>query len=193
MSPRSAARREGRIITAHHEAGHAVLGLIVGREIDYVTIVPESGIWMPDGRPAVSLGYTHFVSTPDVTRHEVLMSAVHTFGGAAAEIRLGKHVPEGCQDDINEAAGMVAQLGGDTPALLEEMFDTAMALMDRDDVWRGVRALARALLKESPRTEGAEATRIIHAAMGVKLRISKDCDVPADPSEGVPIDGTCCR
>ncbi len=85
-------------LTAYHESGHAIVGLIVknGDPVDKVTIIPRG----------YSLGATHFMPKKNrlnYWKREIIDHLAIAMGGRAAEEIFLNDMSSGAQQDINQA------------------------------------------------------------------------------------------
>ncbi len=94
-----------RVITAYHEAGHALLQVVVDEsdELHKVTIIPR-------GR---SLGATMFLPTEDRHTHsrlKLLCEICVLFGGRVAEERFCNEITTGASNDIQRATQLARHM-----------------------------------------------------------------------------------
>ena len=90
-----------KLTTAYHEAGHAVVGIVVEHAdpVDKVTIIPRG----------MSLGATHFLPEKNrlnYWRRQVIDQLAVAMGGRAAEEIFVGDVSSGAQQDIRQATGL---------------------------------------------------------------------------------------
>jgi hypothetical protein len=168
-------RQLGRV--AHHEAGHVMAAVLLGRRHGWVSIVPED---LPAGRTLGNVQRwepSEALFRPEtpyhVARYQLEQEALVLLAGEAADARYcgsrwraGHRRAGACGDhalvmkyalhlsggDAEEAAAHVAWLG-----------QRARALIDDDANWAGVQALAAALL-EKGRLSRRDARRIVIVA-----------------------------
>ena len=128
--------------TAYHEAGHAVMALLLGRPVDHVSIRPD----------AQRLGHCEFrkaVFRPseDWLERELLIA----LSGLAAEaLHAGAYAWEGAARDLAYAEELARQrTGAERPAkrLTERTLSKAEHLLSRAAAWRAVERLAAELLR----------------------------------------------
>lgn len=121
---------------AYHEAGHTVAALVLGRNVERVSIVrddPGRGVRVPsfnDDRP----------ETPDAVRDKILVLLA---GNAAQQVRnpAGRRQPDA--RDWPQAQA----LAGDA-ASLDAEWERALALLQTPEHWQQVDRIAQALLRE---------------------------------------------
>ncbi len=92
-------------LTAIHESGHAVVGLVVenGDLVDKVTIIPRG----------MSLGATHFMPKKNRTNYwkkEIVDQLAVLMGGRVAEELYAGDVSSGAQMDIQQATGLARNM-----------------------------------------------------------------------------------
>jgi hypothetical protein len=126
--------------TAHHEAGHAVLGLGFGWDIDVVSVIPEPGeagrcrLWRPAFR--------------DPRAHAADEVCVLSAGAAAEAVLLGRDVTaDGDYRMALAAALRVCPRSADALRFYRRHADRARQELSRPLLWRAVAAVARELLE----------------------------------------------
>lgn len=136
--------------TAHHEAGHAIAALRLGRPFRYVTIEPDEG----------SLGHVLFRAWdkrfhPDVNwspRTEALLrdAIVTALAGLEAQAKFtGRRDFRGARSDYDQAADLASRACGslkETNAYLAWLCVRTKQIVSVH--WGEIRALASALLRE---------------------------------------------
>ncbi len=108
MGPEKKSRKvteKDRRIVAFHEAGHAILGLLLpkGPEVHMVTIVPRG----------ISGGHTQFLPSEESqfeSREEMLDEVTMALGGRAAEMIVFKDVTGGAVGDLQSATAQVRNM-----------------------------------------------------------------------------------
>lgn len=134
-----------------HEAGHAAVLLARGRRFRYVTIIPNGTVLgecsliappLPDPITPAFAGYL---------RDRIQSSLA---GEIADTLHCGRVITKGVRvgdDDLARAANMAALLTDSAPALValvEDLMAQTRALLADPTMWRGVVALATALLQD---------------------------------------------
>lgn len=158
-SPRSRRRRSARTIvtvsessienmeptyqpaTAYHEAGHAVLALILGRPVQRVSILPDS---LHAGHCA--LGKSVFRPSEDWLEREMLIA----LGGIAAEAKhSGDYAWGGAARDQQYVWQLAVQRAGERRAerLQRRLLAKAEHLLAQETHWRAVELIAAELLR----------------------------------------------
>jgi hypothetical protein len=154
---------------ARHEAGHVVVGHLLGLElIDADLEADREG-----GR-----GHTRFAhpgswfdpkpGAPTAEERAFVERVLTTFmAGSAAEQRAGGADPQGAGYDLDESARRWAgYLASPERArsLLREHRERAAALLERPEVWRAVEAVASALVARG-RLDAADALALVRAEL----------------------------
>lgn len=129
------------IATAYHEAGHAVIALALGREVQRVSILPGRG-WL--GRCEFKKGRVR--PSEDWLEREILIS----LAGAAAEARhTGAYAWEGAIADLRAVRRLAVQRASERQA--EKLESRLMAkvehLLNQAGHWRAVELIAAELLR----------------------------------------------
>ena len=169
-----------RILTAYHEAGHAVVGLFLGRVLEHVDIeqTDERG------------GQTKFEDLPadawepctefDETRSVIEVEMVIDWAGSLSQAKVaglfhddpavltgfgvprrGGQIDRGSDiDHVYQLAEMVGMAVGEIEPHVELMRQRAIALVDRPDIWADVATVADALL-EHDRLSGDEVLELL--------------------------------
>src|SRR4051794_27174774 len=95
-------------LTAYHEAGHAVVALVLGRPVHAVSILPDH-----QHAGTCCFGKAVFRPTEDWLEREVLIS----LAGLAAEAAFtGNYCWDGAAKDLVYARGLLLQRGGNPRA-----------------------------------------------------------------------------
>lgn len=146
-----------RDVVAFHEAGHVVVGHLLGLRLLATDV-------LPDGEGGN--GHTHFAD-PGVTPPppEFVERLLTTFmAGFAAESRAGHVDPDGSGYDRDQAvrgwAAFLAPAGPEQDAVLDRALERAAELLDRPGAWVAVEAVAEALATRR-RLPGDEADAIV--------------------------------
>ncbi|MGH7224655.1 MAG: hypothetical protein ACRELF_15640, partial [Gemmataceae bacterium] len=127
--------------TAYHEAGHAVIALILGRPVQRVSV-------LPDGRFAghCQFGKSVFRPSEDWLEREILIA----LGGIAAEARYtGDYAWEGAARDQRYVQELAVQRAGERRAerLQRRLLAKAEHLLAEEGHWRAVELIAAELLR----------------------------------------------
>jgi hypothetical protein len=138
---------------AHHEAGHAIAGIVGGLSFEYVTIKPE---WSEEVE-AWMAGHVKFQPRPEKigewTDAERRAFVITTLAGPLAQARDQKHRNK--QDDVfNDGAATDkynTKLTVKSDAELSDWYDAAVAFVE--DHWSHIRKLAIALQQRSRLTQ----------------------------------------
>lgn len=129
------------IATAYHEAGHAVIALIVGRPVHRVSILPNQ---LRLGVCELKKGALRKLQ--DVLEAEILV----LLGGLAAEARFrGKYHWQSAQKDLRMVRELVetrAASARQVDRLERRFLDKTEHLLGQEGHWAGVERLARELL-----------------------------------------------
>jgi hypothetical protein len=153
---------------AYHEAGHVVVAIVLGHEVEQVVVDPGNPTGAKEGEdPNHFVTWTDGVLSEDITRPLAENRAIFAFAGDAAEMCLiggrpagefFQHGPDyGC---AFSGAARIFPENRERHAFLDEMEDRARAFV-RDPVrWRQIRAVAEALLERHKLT-GAEAAALM--------------------------------
>ncbi len=131
---------EPQIATAYHEAGHAVLALLLGRPVQQVSIVPRrEHLGRCDFRKAI------FRPSEDWLEREILIA----LGGVAAEARqTGNYDWNSAHRDLRFAQDLAVQRAGERQAerYLRRSLAKAEHLLSREAHWRAVELIAADLI-----------------------------------------------
>lgn len=144
--------------TAYHEAGHAVIAILVGRAVNKVSIIPGGnrlGVCkMNKGRKKAS---------QDALEADLLI----LLAGMAAEGRKsGRYNMQGASQDIREAEKLALMRAGNArqaEKVLKRALDKVHHLFDQSATWNATKAIAQALL-ESQSISGREAEHLYRLA-----------------------------
>jgi hypothetical protein len=144
--------------TAYHEAAHAVIGVLHGGHCSAINLQPTrsvlawagTGWWLPDdpGRVPTPL------SVADRERVDALVKAMLA-GGLAEYIHTGRHWPEQCRSDHEQARRWIPLLALDVEAQFKRAETAVLEELRQPTVWEHVEALA-ARLMEKPILLGAD-------------------------------------
>jgi len=174
--PCSGSASSGLAPIAYHEAGHVVVGHLLGLQLLDTDILPDD-----DG----GRGHAHFAHPgrwfqPErgalTAREKDLIERVLTtfMAGPAAESRYGEPDAEGSGYDLDQSlrewVTYIAETAHDRDAALRGFLERATGIVQRSDAWDAVQALAAALLREE-RLSGAAAVQIVVDVLG-ELRVS---------------------
>jgi hypothetical protein len=127
--------------TAYHEAGHAVLALVLGRPVQRVSVVPDRRhLGLCEIRKAM------FRPSEDWLEREILIA----LGGLAAEARhTGQYAWDGSARDRQYVHRLTVQRAGDRQAqrLERRLLARAEHLLAQEGHWRAVELIAGELLR----------------------------------------------
>src|SRR5436190_9593401 len=127
--------------TAYHEAGHAVLALVLGRPVHRVSILADQ-----DFLGACHFGKPTFRPSEDWLEREILIA----LGGIAAEARHTGHYDwNGAGRDQQFVRGLAVRRAGEKKAerLERRLLAKAENLLGREGHWRAVELIAAELLR----------------------------------------------
>ena len=127
--------------TAYHEAGHAVIALVLGRPVHRVSVIPNSQ----------RLGQCEFgkgVSRPseDSLEREILIA----LAGLAAEARhSGSYAMDGADRDLRYVRRLVLQRKSEraAPRYEERLLTKVETMLSDEQIWLAVELIATELLK----------------------------------------------
>jgi len=127
--------------TAYHEAGHAVMALVLGRPVARVSVLPNRD----------HLGVCHFAKgvfrpSADWLEQEILIA----LGGIAAEARhTGAYAWSEAERDLQQVRQLAIQRAGERQAerLQRRLLAKAEHLLAQEGHWRAVERIAAELLR----------------------------------------------
>ncbi len=130
------------MITAYHEAGHAVVAILVGRPIQKVSIIPNR-----TRLGACEIKKGRFQPSSDWLEDDVLIM----FAGVAAEARLtGQYHWQGADQDLRNIRRLTLSRAGDetrAEKLERRLLAKTEHLLSDDLTWKTVEQIAAALLE----------------------------------------------
>jgi plasmid stabilization system protein ParE len=127
--------------TAYHEAGHAVMALILGRPVHAVSILPDR-----DLLGLCEFGKAAVRPSEDWIEREMLIS----LGGLAAEARhTGTYAWDQADRDLQYVRDLAEQRAGPRRAqrLERRLLSKAEHLLGKEGHWRAVERIAAELLR----------------------------------------------
>jgi hypothetical protein len=127
--------------TAYHEAGHAVLALVLGRSVRHVSILPDR-----ERLGACEFGKGSARPTADWLEREILIA----LGGIAAEARFtGKYAWGGAAHDQKVVRRLSIERAGERRAerLERRLLAKAEHLLADDNCWQAVELIVAELMK----------------------------------------------
>ena len=128
--------------TAYHEAGHAVLALLLGRPVQHVSILPDR-----DRLGVCEFGKGVYRPSEDWLEREILIA----LGGIAAEAKLtGNYAWDGAARDQQYVERLAIQRAGERRAekLQRRLLAKAEHYLADDGAWRAVELIAAELLQK---------------------------------------------
>jgi len=128
--------------TAYHEAGHAVVALILGRPVQYVSILPNR-----ERLGVCEFGKGASRPTDDWLEREILIA----LAGIAAEARhTGNYAWDGAARDQIYVQRLTEQRAGDRRAerLQRRLLAKVEHLLTDERHWQGVELIAAELIKQ---------------------------------------------
>ena len=132
-----------RVMTAYHEAGHAVVAIAVGRAIQKVSIIPNKS-----RLGACEIKKGRFQPSNDWLEDEVLI----LFGGVAAEARhTGRYDWQGAGQDLRNVRRLTMSRAGDetrAEKLERRLLAKTEHLLADEPTWKAVEQIAAALLEK---------------------------------------------
>jgi ATP-dependent Zn protease len=126
--------------TAYHEAGHAVVALVLGRPVQRVSILPDR-----ETAGQCEFGKSVFRPSEDWLEREILIS----LAGIAAEARhTGDYAWDGAARDEQYVRRLAVQRAGERQAerLQRRLLAKAENLLNKPGYWRAVELIAAELL-----------------------------------------------
>lgn len=131
-----------RILTAYHEAGHAVMALLMGRSVQKVSIIPSQNKL---GVCTIQKGRAKQVQ--DKLEAEVLI----LLAGMAAEGRKsGKYNVQGAGQDLKQVEKLAMSRAGNIKAaqkFFHKMLDKTQHLLSDKTTWKAVKVIAAELIE----------------------------------------------
>jgi ATP-dependent Zn protease len=127
--------------TAYHEAGHAVVALVLGRPVQRVSIMPDR-----ETAGQCEFGKSVFRPSEDWLEREILIS----LGGIAAEARhTGDYAWDGAARDEQYVRRLAVQRAGERQAarLQRRLLAKAENLLSKAGHWQAVERIAAELLQ----------------------------------------------
>jgi ATP-dependent Zn protease len=128
-------------LTAWHEAGHAVIALMLGRAVHEVSI-------LPGGK---RLGYCEMRKGGRPPKDALEADLLILLAGMAAEAKISGHYGlDGASQDLQMAERLALSRAGNArqaQRLLERMLDKVEHLMSDDATWSAIDLIATELLK----------------------------------------------
>ena len=166
----SADGSKGLAAIAYHEAGHVVVGHLLGLQL------LDTDLWTDSegGR-----GHTHFAhpgswfqplrGTLSAREHDLIERVLTTFmAGLAAESRFGHEDPDGSGYDVDQSmrewVSFIADTTEERSAALDRFLDRAATMVERPQVWGAIEAVASSLLQRR-QLEGSAAAQIVVDAL----------------------------
>lgn len=129
-------------LTAYHEAGHAVMALLMGRSVQKVSIIPSQNRL---GSCTIQKGRTKKVQ--DKLEAEMLI----LLAGMAAEGRKsGRYNVQGASQDLRGVEKLALARSGNAKQaskLIHRMLDKTQHLLSDKATWKAVKAIASELLE----------------------------------------------
>jgi hypothetical protein len=152
---------------AYHEAGHAVVGVALGRVVGRVSIVEDDD---SAGHAAVDLTGL-FDDDGEIDAQTAAAAVMGWWAGALAEERVGSTTEEAAftaSGDLDKIVDIAIRVTADPDPYIEELRLATVRLLD--EVWPDVVAVADALLTE--RTISAD--RVHALAPNARARLRED-------------------
>jgi len=133
---------DNRTLTAYHEAGHAVMALLMGRAIQKVSIIPSQNRL---GTCTIKKGRTKQVQ--DKLEAEILI----LLAGMAAEGRKSGHYNvQGASQDLRIVEKLAMARSGNprqSQKLIHKMLDKTQHLLSNKAAWSAVKVIADELIQ----------------------------------------------
>jgi hypothetical protein len=129
-------------LTAYHEAGHAVMALLMGRSVQKVSIIPSQ-----NRLGAVTMQKGRSKQVQDKLEAEMLI----LLAGMAAEGRIsGQYNLQGAAQDLRMTEKLAMSRAGNArqaTKLIHKMLDKTQHLLTSKGTWAAVKAIAKELLE----------------------------------------------
>lgn len=129
-------------LTAYHEAGHAVMALLMGRSVQKVSIIPSQ-----NRLGAVTIQKGQVKQQQDRIEADMLI----LLAGMAAEGRMsGKYNLQGAAQDLRQVEKLaMARSGnaGQASKLIRKTLDKTQHLLNEKSNWTAVKVIAAELLE----------------------------------------------
>jgi ATP-dependent Zn protease len=128
-------------VTAYHEAGHAVLALVLGRTIHKVSVLPNR-----ERLGECRFGKGNARATDDWLEREILIA----LGGMAAEARFtGTYATDEAKEDLRFVRRLALERKSERAVERYEqrMLDKAEYMLADEGTWKAVELIAAELLK----------------------------------------------
>lgn len=129
-------------VTAYHEAGHAVIALLLDRPVAEVSVLPNHQLL-----GHCKFGKSRYKPSEDWVEREMLIA----LGGIAAEARFtGGYVKDGAAKDEQYVRALAVERAGERRAdrLQRRLFSKAEHLLSQESHWRAVTLIAQALVQQ---------------------------------------------
>ena len=127
-------------LTAYHEAGHAVMALLMGRSVQKVSIIPSQ-----NRLGAVTIQKGRSKQVQDKLEAEMLI----LLAGMAAEAKIsGQYNLQGASQDLRLAEKLAMSRAGNTrqaTKFIHKMLDKTQHLLSKKYTWAAVKAIAKEL------------------------------------------------
>jgi hypothetical protein len=131
-----------RILTSYHEAGHAVMALLMGRDIQKVSIIPSQNRL---GACTIKKGRAKQVQ--DKLEAEILI----LLAGMAAEGRKsGRYNIQGASQDLRNVEKLAMARSGNprqASKLVHKLLDKTQHLLSNKSTWTAVKVIADELIE----------------------------------------------
>lgn len=132
---------EHDLITAYHEAGHAVVALCLDRPVHRVSVLPNR-----DRLGQCEFAKGRFKPSEDALEREILIA----LGGMAAEARFtGTYHMDAADHDLRYVRRLVLERKSERAASRyeERMLNKVEAMLGDDEAWRAVELIAAELMR----------------------------------------------
>ena len=153
---------ELRLRTAVHESGHAVVAVLIGRAVNYVSVEPTLGSL---GRTVLSHGHVLDLDDHRQVEREI---ALLVAGCVSEVIGAVATLPSGCTEEIWQAALLAVQIGNGRRGFERVVGRTARMLKA---VWPAVLVLANELQRRQ-RLDGRAVRRLVKRELRLRRRWS---------------------